>query len=228
MAAMVMVVGLGSPCVFRAPVAASATPRGCCRGLRPLSTSFAGGARLPLASKALGAKTGAGHVLQVVARKVRWLAAMLVVLASHGKGRCCHRARPTASSFFARQSIGAVLASAKADLVAAPFALLGALLAVQTFRVRFQFDAETLKVSIGEDKDPSENAFVGGDNRWSYKSFTNWEFWWPGFPVLVYFKETQTKPEGQIHFFPVIMNGKQLYDTMVERCGPSQTSGPKN
>lgn len=25
------------------------------------------------------------------------------------------------------------------------------------------------------------------------------EFWWPGFPVLVYFKETQTKPEGQIH-----------------------------
>jgi hypothetical protein len=32
----------------------------------------------------------------------------------------------------------------------------------------------------------------------------NWELWWPSFPVLVYFKETQTKPEGQIHFFPVI------------------------
>jgi hypothetical protein len=38
----------------------------------------------------------------------------------------------------------------------------------------------------------------------SYASFVNWELWWPSFPVLVYFKETQTKPEGQIHFFPVI------------------------
>jgi len=37
-----------------------------------------------------------------------------------------------------------------------------------------------------------------------YDTFTNWEFWWPGFPVLVYFKETQTKPEGQVHFFPII------------------------
>lgn len=41
-------------------------------------------------------------------------------------------------------------------------------------------------------------------------------------------QESQTKPEGQIHFFPVIFNGKQLYDVMVERCGPSKTSGPKS
>ena len=113
------------------------------------------------------------------------------------------------------------------------------------------------------------------------------EFWWPSFPVLVYFKvrcaaaqsvtqlritvkaglsisffmqETQTKPEGQvrpgiimlfglaccmshavtlacityleealvhaqIHFFPIIFNGRQLYDVMAERCGTSQNSG---
>ncbi len=25
----------------------------------------------------------------------------------------------------------------------------------------------------------------------------------------------------------VIFNGKELYDVMVERCGPSKTSGPK-
>jgi hypothetical protein len=37
-----------------------------------------------------------------------------------------------------------------------------------------------------------------------YSTFVNWELWWPQFPILVYFKETQTKPEGQIHFFPVI------------------------
>lgn len=40
-------------------------------------------------------------------------------------------------------------------------------------------------------------------------------------------QETQTKPEGQIHFFPIIFNSKQLYDVMVERCGASQNSGPK-
>ncbi|VAI45045.1 unnamed protein product [Triticum turgidum subsp. durum] len=59
-----------------------------------------------------------------------------------------------------------------------------------------------------------------------YSTFVNWELWWPQFPILVYFKETQTKPEGQIHFFPVIFNGRQLYDIMVERAGSSETSGP--
>jgi hypothetical protein len=41
-------------------------------------------------------------------------------------------------------------------------------------------------------------------------------------------QEDQTKREGQIHFFPIIFNGKQLYDVMAERCGPSQGSGPKD
>ena len=40
-------------------------------------------------------------------------------------------------------------------------------------------------------------------------------------------QEKQTKPEGQIHFFPILFNGKQLYDVMVERCGISQNSLPK-
>lgn len=34
----------------------------------------------------------------------------------------------------------------------------------------------------------SDNVIVGGRNRWEYSSFINWELWWPGFPVLVYFK----------------------------------------
>lgn len=45
----------------------------------------------------------------------------------------------------------------------------------------------------------------GGANAWSLESITNWEFWWPGFPVLVYYKENQTRAEGQPHFFPIIM-----------------------
>uniref|UniRef100_A0A803LHB1 DUF3119 family protein n=1 Tax=Chenopodium quinoa TaxID=63459 RepID=A0A803LHB1_CHEQI len=99
----------------------------------------------------------------------------------------------------------------------------------QATRVRFVFDDEALEVKVGSElQESGENVFVGGKNRWKYSSFVNWEFWWPNFPILVYFKETQTKPEGQIHFFPIIFNGKQLYDVMVERAGPSKTSGPKS
>ncbi|XP_047323373.1 uncharacterized protein LOC124927073 [Impatiens glandulifera] len=112
-------------------------------------------------------------------------------------------------------------------LPAAPAGLLGLLLLFQTTRVRFVFDQEALEVKVGNELEESgENVFVGGKNRWKYSSFVNWELWWPNFPILVYFKEAQTKPEGQVHFFPVIFNGKQLYDAMVERCGPSKTSGP--
>jgi hypothetical protein len=46
-------------------------------------------------------------------------------------------------------------------------------------------------------------------------------------PLDALLQETQTKPEGQIHFFPIIMDGGQLYKVMSERCGPSQGSGPK-
>ncbi|KAI4377341.1 hypothetical protein MLD38_014986 [Melastoma candidum] len=113
-------------------------------------------------------------------------------------------------------------------LPAAPVGLLGLLLLFQTTRVRFVFDDEALEVKIGEElQESGENVFVGGKNRWKYSTFVNWELWWPNFPILVYFKETQTKPEGQVHFFPVIFDGKQLYDVMVERAGTSKTSGPK-
>lgn len=44
------------------------------------------------------------------------------------------------------------------------------------------------QVVIGPGQKKSENAFVGGENRWAYDTFVNWEFWWPSFPVLVYFK----------------------------------------
>ncbi|KAJ4808330.1 hypothetical protein LUZ62_020896 [Rhynchospora pubera] len=110
-------------------------------------------------------------------------------------------------------------------LAAAPIGLLGLLLLFQTTRVRFVFDDDALEVKVGDQLEESgENVFVGGKNRWKYSTFVNWELWWPQFPILVYFKETQTKPEGQIHFFPVIFNGKQLYDVMVERAGPSKTT----
>ena len=112
------------------------------------------------------------------------------------------------------------------DILAGITGLLAAFLTIQASRVRFIFEPDALEVVIGEKQEKTENAFVGGENRWRYDTFVNWEFWWPSFPVLVYFKETQTKPEGQIHFFPLIFNGKQVYEAMVQRCGRSQTSGP--
>ena len=54
--------------------------------------------------------------------------------------------------------------------------------------MRFVFQDSTLEVRSGTSEDPQENVIVGGESAWEYSSFTNWEFWWPKFPVLVYFK----------------------------------------
>lgn len=60
------------------------------------------------------------------------------------------------------------------DTLAGVFGVLGAFLTFQATRVRFVFDDKTLQVLIGEQKEKSENAFVGGENKWSYESFVNW------------------------------------------------------
>lgn len=94
--------------------------------------------------------------------------------------------------------------------------LLALLFAVQGTRIRFVFDQDSFElkqVGEGELDDSGENIVVGGKNRWSYESFVNWRFF-PSkeFPILVYFKETQTSPDGQIHFFPAFANVDQLND----------------
>ena len=42
----------------------------------------------------------------------------------------------------------------------------------------------------------------------------------------MYFKETQTKSDGQPHFFPIIMDGKKLYEVMLERMPESVNAKP--
>ena len=59
---------------------------------------------------------------------------------------------------------------------------------MQASRVNFVFDSDSLEVVLGKEAEETENAFVGGENKWKFSTFTNWEFWWPNFPVLVYFK----------------------------------------
>jgi len=130
------------------------------------------------------------------------------------------------------------------------FTLLGLLIVVQTLRIRFVFDDDSFEVkSVEPDQffSPSadlgttgDNFAVGGENRWRYDSFVNWDFF-PSkdLPVLVYFKETQTpsdkwdvgpgqwanSPEalakgavaGQVHFFPCIASAAELSEQFVSR-----------
>jgi hypothetical protein len=116
---------------------------------------------------------------------------------------------------------------------------LGGFLSFQASRVRFRFTETSLEVVFVEPfaaDDVAAAADVGssGDNKlqgggansWALSSITNWEFWWPGFPVLVYFRETQTKADGQPHFFPIIMDGKELYTQMLRRMPPSANAKP--
>jgi len=114
---------------------------------------------------------------------------------------------------------------------------LGAFLAFQASRVRFRFSDKELDVVFVEPGASDDSALAasttssgdnklqgGGANAWSLEAITNWEFWWPGFPVLVYYKENQTRAEGQPHFFPIIMDGKKLYETMLERMPASKNA----
>ena len=118
-----------------------------------------------------------------------------------------------------------------------------ALLWVQTARVRCVFEKDGFQfynvkgprcdLSKGAKlvKKPS-NYVAGTDNNWSYDSITNYSFF-PSleFPVICYFKETET-PEykwnrwfaafdsygrGQPHFFPGICNARQFKEEMEKR-----------
>ena len=121
--------------------------------------------------------------------------------------------------------------AAKIVAVAAglPIFLFGAFLAFQTNTLRFTFDEEAFSLVKSDLESTGENVVVGGENRWSYKSFVNYDVF-PNkeYPILVYFKETQTPREfwnmppgdkanspealakgaveGQVHFFPAIGN----------------------
>lgn len=122
--------------------------------------------------------------------------------------------------------------------------VLGVLFLVQTFRLSFVCDENSFSLQ-NTVKESGENIIVGGENRWTYDSFVNYDFFPKGWidqpqgPILVYFKETQTPSdkwmEGpgksanseealangavpvQVHFFPAICDTKQLRDEWAKR-----------
>jgi len=133
-------------------------------------------------------------------------------------------------------------------LFAAPLLLLGSFLLLQTLRIRFVFDEEAFEVKtkpfdalfdsgLGS---TGENFAVGGENRWKYSSFVNYDFLpSESLPILVYFKEVQTPEDkwdvgpgkwanseealaqgavkGQVHFFPCIAKADVLKKQFVEK-----------
>ncbi|KAL7574932.1 hypothetical protein ACA910_010758 [Epithemia clementina (nom. ined.)] len=121
--------------------------------------------------------------------------------------------------------------------------LFAGLLWVQTRRVRCVFEKDAfefynikgphLDLERGAHLESKPANYVSGTrNRWKYDSITNWGFF-PSevFPVICYFKETET-PEwkwnrwfaafdsygrGQPHFFPGICNVAQFKEQMESR-----------
>jgi hypothetical protein len=109
--------------------------------------------------------------------------------------------------------------------------VLGILFLVQTFRLSFVCDETSFSLQ-NTVQESGENIIVGGENKWPYKAFVNYDFFPKGWidqpqgPILVYFKENQTPSDkwndgpgakanseeaiangavpGQVHFFPAI------------------------
>ena len=116
-------------------------------------------------------------------------------------------------------------------LTAKPFGALAVLftvfslfLAFQTTTLRFGFDEDSFSLVKSDGSSMGENVVVGGENKWAYSSFVNYDFLpSSGFPILVYFREDATPVEnreevpivvdnleGQVHFFPAICEAYKL------------------
>mmetsp|Transcript_27579 Transcript_27579/g.38985 ORF Transcript_27579/g.38985 Transcript_27579/m.38985 type:complete len:250 (+) Transcript_27579:71-820(+) len=116
--------------------------------------------------------------------------------------------------------------------------LFASLLWVQTRRVRCVFEKDGFEFynlkgpGLTKLEQKPDNYVSGTRNRWKYDTITNWDFF-PSieYPVIVYFKETET-PEsqwnkwfaafdsygrGQPHFFPGIVNVHQFKEQMELR-----------
>jgi hypothetical protein len=121
--------------------------------------------------------------------------------------------------------------------------LFATLLLVQARRVRLVFQKDSFEFfnikgpgldleKGGKLVQKPGNYVTGTVNRWNYDSIINYGFF-PSleFPVIVYFKETQTPEEqwdkwfaafdsygrGQPHFFPGIANARQFKQEMEKR-----------
>mmetsp|Transcript_19547 Transcript_19547/g.28986 ORF Transcript_19547/g.28986 Transcript_19547/m.28986 type:complete len:211 (-) Transcript_19547:219-851(-) len=131
-----------------------------------------------------------------------------------------------------RDARGEKLLTAKPfGALAVIFTVFSLFLAFQTTTLRFGFDDDSFSLVKANGASIGENVVVGGENKWAYKSFKNYDFLPSAdFPILVYFREDQTSVEnreevpivvdaleGQVHFFPAISNVQDLKSEFEKR-----------
>ncbi|WP_040484697.1 DUF3119 family protein [Lyngbya aestuarii] len=87
-------------------------------------------------------------------------------------------------------------------------ALLGLFLLIQTATIRIQFTETALDVS-------RSGKLL---RHFPYADWINWEIFWPGVPILFYFKEVNS-----IHFLPIIFDPKTLKACLEANCGNLKT-----
>lgn len=120
-----------------------------------------------------------------------------------------------------------------AFLVGIPLIFFAGFITFQTGTLRFTFSDTDFSLVKSNLSSTGKNLVVGGENSWKYSSFVNYDFFpSQSFPILVYFKETQTPEEmwsigpgekanspealakgakrGQVHFFPAIGNVEEM------------------
>jgi len=82
-------------------------------------------------------------------------------------------------------------------------ALFGLFLLFQTATIRLKFTETALEVYR------SDNII----RSFPYREWQNWRIFWPGVPILFYFKEVKS-----IHFLPMLFDAKMLQICLEQRC----------
>ncbi len=80
--------------------------------------------------------------------------------------------------------------------------LLGLFLVLQTALLRLEFNGEALLVRRGGQE----------LRRFPYDAWLGWRLFWPGLPVIFYFREQQS-----IHLLPVLFNAASLREQLQSR-----------
>lgn len=91
-------------------------------------------------------------------------------------------------------------------------ALFGLFLAVQTWQLRLQFSNDELLVL--------RNATV--IRRFPYAAWLGWRLFWPGLPILLFFRE-----ERSIHLLPVLFDATALRLQLEQHLGDRRSSSPR-
>jgi hypothetical protein len=78
-------------------------------------------------------------------------------------------------------------------------AIFGLFLLLQTATIRLQFTPTALDIYRSQKL----------IRRFPYTEWTNWRIFWPGVPILFYFREIKS-----IHFLPILFDPKTLKDCL--------------